>query len=194
MTDDAIVAQVFTGAPEGAQLRAQLAASTIASPPGGARPIPFVDVFPTTPDRKIHLVPEALDRQAPLGLYGYQPDPRTAEFPLALISPALATQISSMFGQLREAPATVELSPTDAAARGIASGDRVRMWNAHGEVHCVAKVSAETRDGVCVFPKGMWRKHTANRYTSNALIPPAFADLGGQAAFNDARVQVERLR
>jgi hypothetical protein len=28
--------------------------------------------------------------------------------------------------------------------------------------------------------------------TANALIPQAFADLGGQAAYNDARVQVAK--
>jgi len=46
---------------------------------------------------------------------------------------------------------------------------------------------------VCVLPKGLWRRHTGNGYTANALIPPAFADLAGQAAYNDARVQVARL-
>jgi hypothetical protein len=38
----------------------------------------------------------------------------------------------------------------------------------------------------------LWRKHTQNGFTSNALIPPGLADLGGQAAFNDARVQVAK--
>jgi len=148
-------------------------------------------VFPGTPDRKIHLVPEALDREAQ-GLYRYRPDPRTDAYPLALISPALATQISSTFGQLRKAPAQLELSSGDAAARGITSGDRVRVWNAHGEVECLAKITAELREGVCLLPKGLWRRHTANGYTANALIPPGLADLGGQAAYNDARVQVAK--
>ena len=69
----------------------------------------------------------------------------------------------------------------------------MRVWNPHGEVRCLAKVSTGVRAGVCVLPKGLWRKHTQNGYTANALIPPALADLGGQAAYNDARVQVERL-
>src|SRR5690606_19882801 len=112
---------------------------------------------------------------------------------LALISPALATQISSYFGQLRSAPAHLELSPADAAARGIASGDTVRIWSAHGEVRCAATSSPDVREGVCVLPKGLWRKHTQNGYTANALIPPGVADLGGQGTFNDARVQVERV-
>lgn len=148
-------------------------------------------MFPGTPDRKVHLVSEALDREAN-GLYTYRPDPRTDEYPLALISPALATQISSYFGQLRSAPATLGMARADAAARGITDGDPIRIWNQYGEVHCTAKLDADLREGVCMLPKGLWRKHTANGYTSNALIPPAVADLGGQAAFNDARVQVAR--
>ena len=193
MTDDAIVAQVFAAAPEGAAYQQQLADKGVAIPSSGARPVPFVDVFPGTPDRKIDLVPAALDAVAPGGLYTYRADPRTTEFPLALISPALATQISSYFGQLRTAPGALQLSRADAAARGISDGDPIRIWNQHGEVHCRAKVDNDVRDGVCVMPKGLWAKHTANGFTSNALIPPDIADLGGQAAWNDARVQVERV-
>ena len=193
MTDDELVAATFAASEHGAALRGQLARDHIAQPPGGAAPVTFVDVLPGTPDRKIHLVPETLDREAPQGLYGYRPDPRTDDYPLALISPALATQISSMFGQLRKAPAQLELSPGDAAARGLVSGDRVRVWNSGGEVDCLVKVAAEVRPGVCVLAKGLWRRHTANGYTANALIPPGLADLGGQAAYNDARVQVAKI-
>lgn len=192
MADDDLVAATFAASKHGAELRAQFDREHMVKPPGGANPIPFVDVFPSTPDHKIHLVPESLDRQATQGLYTYRADPRTDDYPLALISPAISTQISSMFGQLRKAPGQLELSPSDAAARGIKSGDHVRVWNAHGEVECLVKVAAEVRDGVCVLVKGLWRRHTRNGYTANALIPPGLADLGGQAAYNDARVQVEK--
>ena len=187
MTDDELVARTFAAHATGRDLAAQLDADAVASPP---RTQPFVDTWPSTPDRKIHLVSEALDREAG-GLYAYKPDP--ARGSLALISPSLATQISSTFGQLRTAPAQLELSVSDAHARGIASGDRVRVWNARGEVRCIARVSAEVRDGVCVLAKGLWRKHTENGFTANALIGPGLADLGGQAAYNDARVEIERL-
>jgi hypothetical protein len=43
-----------------------------------------------------------------------------------------------------------------------------------------------------VLPKGLWRKHTENGLTANALIPADFADLGGQAVYNDARVDVAK--
>jgi anaerobic selenocysteine-containing dehydrogenase len=181
MTDDALVASIFAASPTGGGLRAQLAERTVAEPP---RELAFVDVMPDTADGKIHLA------AAP---YTYQPDPGSAAFPLALISPALATQISSTFGQLRDAPGALELAPEDARARGIADGDPVRIWNEHGEVRCIAKIARELRAGVCSLPKGLWRKHTANGFTANALIPARFADLGGQAAYNDARVQVAKV-
>jgi anaerobic selenocysteine-containing dehydrogenase len=191
MTDDELVEKTFAASAHGAELQAQLAEKHVAEPPGGPHPIAFVDTFPGTPDGKIHLVPSALDREAN-GLFTYKPDPRTSHYPLALISPALSTQISSYFGQLRTAPATLDLSPADAAERGIQSGDAIRVWNDRGEVRCVARVTADMREGVCLMPKGLWRKHSRNGYTSNALIPSAFADLAGQAAFNDARVQVAK--
>lgn len=192
-SDDALVDATFAASPHGPELRARLARDGIAAPPGGGSPVPFLDAFPSTPSGRIELVPADLDRAAPDGLYHYQPDPRSDAYPLALISPALATQISSTFGQLRTAPAQLELSPGDAAARGIRTGDRIRVWNGQGEVECLARVAPEVRDGVCVLAKGLWRRHTANGYTANALIPPGLADLGGQAAYNDARVQVTRL-
>jgi anaerobic selenocysteine-containing dehydrogenase len=190
-TDDELVAALLASSPHAGALRSELAERGMAEPPLGARPVAFVDVFPGTVAGRIHLVPAHLDRDAK-GLYAYKPDPRDTEFPLSLISPALATQISSTFGQLRTAPAAIEIAVGDAAARGITDGDPVRVWNALGEVRCVAKVSRDVRDGVCVLPKGLWRKHTRNGFTANALIPAGFADLGGQAAYNDARVQIER--
>ncbi len=195
-TDDELVAATFAASPHGEAMRTEIRERGVAAPPNGDRPIPFVDAHPGTPDRRIDLVPEALDRDARAagseGLYAYRPDPRTDKFPLALISPALATQISSTFGQLRTAAAELELSRDDAAARGISTGDAIRMWNDLGEVLCVARVSAAVRPGVCVLPKGLWRKHTANGLTSNALISQTYADLAGQAAFNDARVEVAK--
>jgi anaerobic selenocysteine-containing dehydrogenase len=191
-TDEELVAAVLDASPAGGSLRDQLATRRVATPPAAASPVAFVDVFPDTPDEKIHLVPPALDAEAPAGLYTYQPDPGTRRHPLALISPALASQISSTFGQLRRAPAAVELSPADAAARGIEDGGAVRVFNDLGEVRCVAKVNADVREGVCVLAKGLWRRHTRNGFTANALISQTLADLGGQAAYNDARVEIER--
>src|SRR5262249_35038327 len=64
------------------RVRAELAERGVALPDSGAAPIAFVDVFPRTRDRKVHLVPEELDREAPHGLYAFQEDPATPRFPL----------------------------------------------------------------------------------------------------------------
>ena len=192
VTDDELAAAIFASHPDGGGLRAQLDERGIASPSVGEHPLPFVDVFPTHPDRKIHLVPGPLDRES-AGLYVYKPEPRSSDYPLALISPALATQISSTFGQLRTAPGQLEMSSADATARGIASGDAVRIYNARGEIRCTAKITPDLQPGVCLIPKGLWHKHMQNGHTANAVIPEGFADLGGQIAWNDARVQVAKL-
>jgi anaerobic selenocysteine-containing dehydrogenase len=80
----------------------------------------------------------------------------------------------------------------DAQQRGVADGDLCRVWNNYGEVVCAAVVNRDLKPGVALIAKGYWRKHTRNGLTANALIPETFADLGGQAAFNDARVQVAK--
>jgi anaerobic selenocysteine-containing dehydrogenase len=191
-TDDEITAAIFAASQHGPELRATLERDGVASPLGPDRPVAFVDAYPDTPDRKVHLFPPALERAA-RGLYVYKPDPATSEFPLTLISPALARQISSTFGQLRRAKVPIEIHPTDAAARGIAPGDAVRVWNALGEVRVAAKFSSDLPPGVLSLPKGLWRHHTNNGNTANALVPETLADLGGQAAYNDARVQIAKL-
>jgi anaerobic selenocysteine-containing dehydrogenase len=183
--------QVLDGLPEphGAELREKW----VAAPPHDGRPVQFVDVFPRTADRKAHLFPEALHQQAPLGLYGFQADPGTAEYPLALISPASERTISSTLGELERPRVRLDVHPEDAADRGIEDGDAIRIFNTLGEVRVHARVTPLVRRGTVSMPKGVWRRHTTNGLTSNALVPDSLTDLGGGACFNDARVQVERL-
>jgi anaerobic selenocysteine-containing dehydrogenase len=164
----------------------------VATPPYGGRPIQFHDVWPLTPDRKVHLFSDALDAEAPAGLYGYQPDPATAEFPLALITPASERTISSTLAELPRPEVRLLMHPADAAARGLAEGDSARVFNALGDVRCPVAVGGWIRPGTVSLPKGLWQKHTANGFTANALCPDTLTDLGGGACFNDARVQVEK--
>jgi anaerobic selenocysteine-containing dehydrogenase len=162
-----------------------------ALPPFDGRPIQFVNVFPRTPDQKVDLCPEALEAGTPAGVYGYQPDPATAEYPLALISPASERSITSTLAELPRPEVKLLMHPDDAAARALADGDAVRVFNALGEVRCNVQVGTWIRPGSVSLPKGLWRKHTANGLTSNALSPDTLTDLGGGACFNDARVQVQ---
>ena len=163
-----------------------------ATPPAGGRPVQFQNVWPLTHDGKIHLCPEALEAQAPAGLYGYQPDPATPEFPLALISPSSERTISSTLGELAQPEVRLLMHPDDAAARGLKDGDAIRIYNALGEVRCNLAVGTWIRPGTVSLPKGLWRKQTANGLTATALVPDTLTDLGGGACFNDARVEVAR--
>ena len=158
----------------------------------GGRPIQFVDVMPLTVDHKVHLFPDALDRQAPLGLYGFQPDPATDEYPLALISPASERTVSSTLGELPRPTVVVDMHPDDAEARHLAHGEVVRMFNDQGEVRLPVRLTPHIARGTVAMPKGVWRRHVTNRFTSNALVPDTLTDLGAGACFNDARVQIER--
>jgi anaerobic selenocysteine-containing dehydrogenase len=164
-----------------------------AAPPFGGRPIQFKDVFPRTPDQKIDLYPEALAGEAPAGLYTYQPDPATADFPLTLISPASDKTISSTLAEIPRPEVRLLMHPDDAAQRGINEGDDIRIFNTLGEVRCKVNIGGWIRRGIVSLPKGIWRKHTANGYTGTALVPDTLTDLGGGACFNDARVQVQKL-
>jgi anaerobic selenocysteine-containing dehydrogenase len=163
------------------------------TPPFQGAPIQFVDVFPRTTDEKIHLFPPELDREAPAGLYGFQPDPATDRFPLALISPASEKTVSSTLGEQRERAAILQMHPSDAEARGLSQDDPVRVFNDLGEVQVPVGINRDIRPGTVSLPKGLWRKSTYNGSTSNALVPDSLTDLGGGACFNDARVQVALL-
>jgi anaerobic selenocysteine-containing dehydrogenase len=164
-----------------------------ARPPDGGRPIQFRTVWPVTADRKVDLFPDALDAESPSGLYGYQPDPSTREYPLALISPASDRSISSTLAELPRPEVRLLMHPDDAAERGLKEGEAVRIFNARGEVRCNLQVATWIRPGVVSLPKGLWRRQTANGYTATALAPDTLTDIAGGACFNDARVQVERV-
>jgi anaerobic selenocysteine-containing dehydrogenase len=176
-----------------AAVGAELMERGSATPPYGAAPIQFVDVFPQTPDRRIDLCPAALDAEAPGGLYAYRPDPATDRYPLALISPASEKTVSSTMGELRQRAAVLQMNPADAKARGLSKDDPVRVFNDLGELQVPLGINPEIRPGTVSLPKGLWRKSTYNGSTSNALAPDTLTDIGGGACFNDARVEVALL-
>lgn len=191
-TTEAQRAAVLSSNGELPEVERQLTTRGQADPPVGPAPIQFRDSFPHTEGRKVHLFPESLDAEAD-GLYVWRPDPGTQKHPLSLISPALASTVTSTFAQLIRRIVPLQMHPTDAAVRGLESGSRVRVFNEYGEVHTDLKVTTEVRPGTVVLPKGLWSQHTHNGSTANALSPDTLADLGGGACFNDARVDVADL-
>jgi anaerobic selenocysteine-containing dehydrogenase len=191
-TEEEFVQAIVATSGSAAKLAESFAATGRAVPPCGDRPVPFVDVFPGTSDRRVDLCPESLDRETSKGLYTYHPIAARKELPLTLISPSNSKAISSTLYQLVRDTVSAEIHPDDARDRGISDGDTVRLFNDSGEVLCTAKLNADLRPGVASMPKGLWARHTHNGQTSNALAPDTLSDLGAGACFNDTRVQIER--
>ncbi len=119
-------------------------------------------------------------------------DPAAApdRHPLTLLSPATTRTINSIFGEYDPPRPVVTLHPEDAAARGVADGDRVRVFNDRAEIRLPAVVDASVRPGVVVIPKGLWRRHVESGLTANALVSDEVEVTVGGALFNDARVEI----
>ena len=179
----------------GRQRERQLANEGLVLPETGRRPIQFVDVFPHTADRKVHLCPPSLEAESARGLYAFHSEPGDGRYPLALISPSVPQTVSSTFGQLRPGQVPLEMHPDDAAARGLSRSDkpRVRVFNDYGEVRCRVRLNPDLRPGVALLPKGVWARSTESGTNACALAPDTLTDIGAGACFNDARVEVEAL-
>jgi len=85
----------------------------------------------------------------------------TAEAPLHLVSPQpgdkLHSQLESALSDVEGArPETVLIHPQDARARGIATGDLVRVFNARGAARARARVTEAVRPQVVALPTGAW--------------------------------------
>ncbi len=167
--------------------------------------VPFAHGFPTASGR----LEFVSDRMAQAGLdpvAGYTPpfeatqhDTALArEYPLALLTPANHYFLNSIFGnvaaqrQRSGAPALL-MHPDDAAARGIAAGDDVRVANQRGSFVASADVSDRIRPGVVASTKGHWPRHANGGTTVNATVDERDSDMGGGAVYHDNRVRVDRL-
>ena len=85
------------------------------------------------------------------------------QWPLHLISNQPATRLHAQLDQGRVSQASkvqgrepIRLNPEDAAARGIADGDVVRVFNTRGALLAGAVLSGEVVPGVAVLATGAW--------------------------------------
>jgi anaerobic selenocysteine-containing dehydrogenase len=121
-----------------------------------------------------------------------------AEFPLTLLSPPEHQFLNSTFANLPRASAAAGdtpllLHPHDAAARGVASGDGVRVRNGRGEFYAIARVTEEVRPGVAVSYGVRWARQSSGGRTVNDTTSQRETDMGGGATFYDNAVEVERV-
>jgi anaerobic selenocysteine-containing dehydrogenase len=118
-----------------------------------------------------------------------------ARFPLEMISPKHDDAMNSTFGNRPEndaATATLHIESADAAARGISTGDQVRVYNDRGTCLLRAQVDGVVRPGVVCAPSVRWAKMAPDHRSGNALTSERLTDKGGGPTFYSCLVQVEK--
>jgi len=121
--------------------------------------------------------------------------PQAARYPLAMISPPARNFLNSSFvnvDSLREIEREplLEMHPEDAAARGIADGALVEVFNERGRYHCRAHVGERARRGVVNGLGVWWRKFGVRGTNVNQLTSQRLTDIGRAPTFYDCRVEV----
>lgn len=125
-----------------------------------------------------------------------QSSPALAQrYPLAMISPPARNFLNSTFVNVQslrdiESEPLVEIHADDAAPRGIADGQRVRVWNDRGSYLCTARLSERARPGVVNGLGIWWRKLGLEGTNVNELTHQHLTDLGRAPAFYDCLVEV----
>ncbi len=119
-----------------------------------------------------------------------------ARYPLAMISPPARNFLNSTFVNVRslrdiEGEPVLEMSEPDAAARRIASGQRVRIFNDRGSIVCKAMVGGRARPGVVNGLGVWWRKLGEDGRNVNELTHQRLTDIGRAPSFYDCLVEVE---
>ena len=113
---------------------------------------------------------------------------------LQLLTPKSHYFLNSSFGNMARhrrsmGRPTLEIHPSDAAARGLADGDRVAVRAACGELHAWLRVTGDIRPGVVALP-GKWWGHPAETGAVANVLTRSEWSPGGQPAYNDTFVQV----
>ena len=168
---------------------------------------PFADGKFPTPSGKCELFSPGEQKAGRDPLPHYIPpheDPQTkpelaARYPLQLITPPTPSFLNSTFVNVdtlrqRAGEPRVELHPTDAARRGIADGQAVRVRNDRGSYVAKAVVGESVQPGVVVSFGIWWNRYTPDGKNVNAVTSTKLTDQGGGATFYDNLVEVEAVR
>jgi len=150
----------------------------------------FRDVAPNAPANRALLFNQSEQDRAGLGVPRYQPRQQTREF--TLISPSSDKRINSTLGGTKASDEVyqVEMNAKDANAKGLISGQRVKLVNEQAEVLLRLAVSDKVKSGLLYVPKGAWLNSSESGLTINALIPGHKADMADGACYNDAQVDI----
>jgi anaerobic selenocysteine-containing dehydrogenase len=119
-----------------------------------------------------------------------------ARYPLAMISPPERNFLNSSFVNVKslrgvDSEPVLEIADVDAAPRGIASGQMVRIFNERGSIECKAVVGERARPGVVNGMGIWWKKLVAGGRNVNELTHQRLTDIGRAPSFYDCLVEVE---
>jgi anaerobic selenocysteine-containing dehydrogenase len=162
---------------------------------------PFAHGHFPTPSGQCEFFSERLARHGLDGLPdhvpNHEPFKSSTVYPLAMISPPARNFLNSTFVNVKslrdiEREPLLEIHPLDAAARGIAQGDTVRVFNERGSYRCHADVSERARPGVVIGLGVWWRKLGLDGTNVNQLTSQKLTDLGHGPTFYDCLVEVQR--
>jgi anaerobic dimethyl sulfoxide reductase subunit A len=108
------------------------------------------------------------------GTWGMPGDAQSQKYPLQLVGHHHKQRTHSSYGNnpwLQEAaPHSLWINPLDAEARGIAHGDKVRVFNEIGQTEVRAKVTPRIMPGVLSLPQGAWYMPDKNGLDRNGCI------------------------
>jgi len=118
-------------------------------------------------------------------------------FPLELLARKADNFLNTTFSNLPSVQAMeeiglLEISRSDAGARKIADGDRVRVFNQRGEIELRARVDGKVQPGV-VSASLNWAKMTPGFQSINSLTSEKLTDMGNSATFYSVLVEVEKI-
>jgi anaerobic selenocysteine-containing dehydrogenase len=164
---------------------------------------PFAQGGFPTPSGKCEFYSASLEKQGvdPLPFYNPPVELSSSEvqkrYPLAFLSPPARHFLNSSFANVArfrefEREPHLDMHPRDAAERGIADGDEVRVFNDRGRYRLRARVNGKPRPGVVVAPSVWWKKYSPDGGNANNLTSQRTTDLGQGATFYDCRVQVAK--
>ena len=131
----------------------------------------------------------------PTHVPNYETPGSSLQFPLAMISPPARNFLNSTFVNVKslrdmETEPVLEIHAVDAAARGIASGSVVNVFNQRGSYRVKAEVSARARPGVVNGMGIWWRKLGLGGTNVNELTSQRLTDMGNGPVFYDCLVEV----
>lgn len=157
-----------------------------------------------TPSGKIEIYSETMAKKGLDPLPAHLPEEEglenreaTKRFPLQVISASTHYFIGATFQhvpRLQEmlSRPTIEISPQDAAARGIVDGDFCRLYNDRGESFGYAHIVDGLLPGVIGAPKQLQGSKMKNGVNINALTSQREADMGRGPVFYSTLAEVEK--